>query len=45
MIPKQLQGDKECLIVELSHPKGYSINQDIPIHLYSLSSITVDDAI
>ena len=33
------------LIVDLSYPKHYSINNGIPKHLCSLRYVTVDDAI
>ena len=45
VIPKHHQANKWCLIVDLSHPEGFSINDGIPSHLCSLSYITVDDAI
>ena len=45
MIPKHHQANKWRLIVDLSHPEGFSINDGIPSHLCSLSYITVDDAI
>ena len=45
VIPKHHQANKWRLIVDLSHPEGFSINDGIPSHLCSLSYITVDDAI
>ena len=45
VISKHHQVDKWCLIVDLSHPEDYSVNNVIPSHLCSLSCITVDDAI
>ena len=45
VIPKNHQPDKWRLIVDLSHPAGHSVNDNIPKALCSLSYITVDDAI
>ena len=45
VIPKHHQANKWRLIVDLSHPEGFSINDGIPSHLCSLSYITVDDTI
>ena len=45
VIPKGHQSNKWCLIVDLSHPSGYSVNDHIPKSLCSLLYITVDDAI
>ena len=45
VIPKHHQVNKWCLIVDLSHPEDYSINDGIPSHLCGQSYITVDDAI
>ena len=45
VIPKHHQANKWRLIVDLSHPEGFSINDNIPSHLCRLSYITVDDAI
>ena len=45
VIPKHHQNDKWCLIVDLSHPKGHSVNDGIPESLCSLKYITIDDAI
>ena len=45
VIPKAHQPNKWRLIVDLSHPKGASVNDGIPKHLCSMSYITVDDAI
>ena len=39
VIPKHHQSDKWRLIVELSHPKGYSVNDGIPESLCSLSTL------
>ena len=45
VIPKSHQMGKRRLIVDLSHPKSYSVNDGIPKSLCGLSYITVDDAI
>ena len=45
VIPKSHQTGKWRLIVNLSHPKSYSVNDGIPKLLCRLSYITVDDAI
>ena len=45
VIPKHHQSNKWRLIMDLSHPQRHSINDYIPKTLYSLSYITVDDAI
>ena len=45
VIPKSHQMDKWRLIVDLSHPKSYSVNDGIPKSLCGLSYITVDTAI
>ena len=45
VIPKNHQPDKWRLIVDLSFPKGHSVNDSIPKSLCSLSYISVDDAI
>ena len=45
VIPKHHQANKWRLIVDLSHPEGFSINDGIPSHLCSLTYITVDDAV
>ena len=45
VIPKNCQPGKWCLIVDLSHPTGHSVNDGIPSPLYSLSYISVDDAV
>ena len=45
VIPKGHQTNKWRLIVDLSHPKGRSINDGIPKDLCSMSYITIDDAI
>ena len=44
VIPKSHQPDKWRLIVNLSHPKGKSVNDGIPKHLCSMSYITTDNA-
>ena len=44
VIPKG-QAGKWRLIVDLSHPKGYSVNDGISKPLCSLKYITIDDAI
>ena len=43
--PKNHQANKWCLLVDLSHPGGHSVNDGISSHLCSLSYITGDDAI
>ena len=45
VIPKNLQPGKWRLIVDLSHPKGKSVNDGIPKHLCSLKYITLEDAV
>lgn len=45
VIPKSHQPNKWRLIIDLSHPQGHSVNDNIPKLLCSLSYITVDDAI
>ena len=45
VIPKSLQTGKWQLIVDLSHPKGKSVNDGIPKSFCSMSYITTDDAI
>ena len=45
VVPKHYQSDKWRLIVDLSHPKGHSVNDGIPESLCSLKYITIDDAI
>ena len=45
VIPKNCQPRKWCLIVDLSHPRGHSVNDGIPSPLCSLSYISVDDAV
>ena len=45
VIPKNHQPNKWRLIFYLSHPKGYSVNDDIPKELCSMSYITTDDAV
>ena len=45
MIPKGHQPNKWRLIVDLSFPKGHSINDGIPKHLCSLKYILIDNAI
>ena len=46
IIPKNDQPNKWCLIVDMSHVQGLSVNDNIiPKTLCSLSYITVDDAI
>ena len=44
MIPKQHQPGKWRLIVDLSHPKGASMNDGIEADLCSLSYVSIDDA-
>jgi hypothetical protein len=45
VIPKGHQENKWRLIVDLSHPKGKSVNSGIPKCLCSMSYIPVDEAI
>lgn len=45
VIPKSHQEDKWRLIIDLSHPKGHSVNDGIAKSLCSLTYVTVDDAI
>ena len=45
VIPKHHQTDPWWLIVDLSHPPGFSVNDGIPKHLCSLQYVTIDDAI
>ena len=45
VIPKGHQPNKWRLIVDLSFPKGHSINDGIPKHLCSLKYISIDNAI
>ena len=45
VIPKNHQPNKRRLIFDLSHPKGYSVNDGIPKELCSMSYITTDDAV
>lgn len=45
VIPKNRQPNKWRLIVDLSHPRGHSVNDGIPKHLCSLLYISVDDTI
>ena len=45
VIPKSHQPNKWRLIIDLSHPKGKSINDSIQKDLCSMSYISVDDAI
>ena len=44
VIPKRQPG-KWRLIVDLSYPKGHSVNDGIPAHLCSLRYVTIDEAI
>ena len=44
VIPKGQTG-RWRLIVDLSHPKGQSVNDGIPKHLCSLKYVTIDEAI
>ena len=45
VIPKSHQPDKWRLIVNLSHPNNYNVNDAIPKELCSISYVTIDDAI
>ena len=45
VIPKSHQPNKWRLIVDLSYPKGKSVNDGIPKELCSMVYVTIDDAI
>ena len=45
VIPKSHQPGKWRLIVNLSYPNGFSVNDSIPRELCSISYVTIDDAI
>lgn len=45
VIPKSGQPNKWRLIVDLSHPKGFSVNDGIPKNLCSMKYMKVDDAV
>ena len=45
VIPKAHQPNKWHLIVDLSHPPGKSVNDDIPKELCSMTYITIDNVI
>ena len=45
VIPKSHQPGKWCLIVNLSHPSGHSVNDAIPTEPFSITYISIDDAI
>ena len=45
VIPKSHQPNKWRLIVDLSYPRGKSVNSSIPKELSSMTYITIDDAI
>ena len=45
VIPKNHQSNKWRLIVDLSYPAGHSVNDGISPPLYSLHSVTIDDAV
>ena len=45
IIPKHHQTNSWRLIVDLSHPPGFSVNDGIPKHLCSLQYVNIDDAI
>jgi len=45
VIPKNHQPNKWRLILDLSHPRGHSVNSGISKELCSLSYITIDNAI
>ena len=45
VIPKSHQVNKWQLIVDLSHPVGFSVNDGIPRCLSSIKYITIDNAI
>ena len=44
-MPKSYQTDKWRLIVDLSHPKEGSVNDEIPKQLCSMKYISMDDTI
>lgn len=44
MIPKKSQPGKWRLTIDLSHPKGGSVNDDINLALCSLTYTSVDEA-
>ena len=45
VIPKSNQPNKWRLIIDLSHPKGRSVNDGIPKDLCSMTYITIDHAV
>ena len=45
VIPKKSQPGKWRLIVDLSHPQGFSVNDGIDPSLFSLSYTSVDEAV
>ena len=45
IIPKPHQPGKWCLITDLSHPCGASVNDDIDPQVCSLSYVSVEDAV
>ena len=45
VIPKHHKPNSWRLIIDLSHPQGYSVNDGIPSSLCSIKYITIDDAI
>ena len=45
VIPKNYQSNKWWLIVDLSYPTDHSVNDGISPPLYSLHSVTIDDAV
>ena len=45
VIPKLHQPGKWRLIVDLSAPRGFSVNDGIPLELCSLSYASVDEAV
>ena len=45
VIPKNHQQDKWCLITDLSHPTGSSVNDGIPSQLCTLTYVTIDDTV
>ena len=44
-VPKKHCQDKWCLILDLSHPKGTSVNDGIDRTLCSLTYMKVDDVV
>ena len=45
VIPKSHQANKWRLIVDLSHPKGHSVNAGVPPELCTMTYISIDDTV